>query len=195
MEEKVLDINPSLKIGDSIILLYMKGETKSPGLKGIVTDINNVFGEDIISVDWEDGSKLSLLSKEDAWALDKSKRIEEQKDSWWAQNMDIAVFDTKLIVDYLLKIRDSGIVNMFGAAPFLYLGKQRIEHEFVYKDVPDEDAFEEVLNMADDVQTELINGCIQILEKQDKETSIENINRYLQKYSQKLLIHYINVLS
>lgn len=200
MAEKLIDFNPELKVGDNIVLLYMKGETKSPGLKGVVTDINNVFGEDIISVDWEDGSKLSLLSKEDAWTINKMKKLDEQlrkegKDDFWIQNMDISVFDTKKIVDYLILVRDSGIVNMFGASPYLYLGKERIEHEFKFQDVPDEDKFEEMLDMADEIQSEMINGCIKLLEKNNKELSHENIMSYLRKYSQKLLLHYINVLS
>jgi hypothetical protein len=41
----------------------------------------------------------------------------------------------------------------------------------------------------------MINGVIKILEKEKKELSVENINRYLQRYSQKLLMHYVNVLS
>ena len=196
MAEKKLKINPPLNVGDNIILLYMKGESKSPGLKGVVREITNVFEEDIISVDWEDGSRLSLLSKEDAWAHDKSKQIQEaERDKWLAANLDITNFNTRLIVKFLIKVRDSGITNMFGAAPYLYLGKERIAHEFKYNDLKNEEEFEEVLDMADEVQSAMINGCIKVLEKEKKELSLENINRYLQKYSQKLLMHYIHVLS
>jgi len=196
MSKKVLDINPKLNVGDNIILLYMKGESKSPGLKGVVTRINNVFGEDVISVDWEDNSKLSLLSTEDAWALDNSIQIKESdKNKWWSENLEIANFNTKVITDFLIKVRDSGITNMFGASPYLWMGKERLEHEFEYKNVIREDEFQEVLDTADEVQSEMINGCIKILEKENKELSIENINRYLRKYSEKLLMHYINVLS
>jgi hypothetical protein len=193
-----MEINPKLKIGDNVTLLYMKGETMSPGLKGIVKGVENVFDEDIITVDWENGRKLSLLSTEDAWTLNPPEKIEEAyKDEWLSKNLDIVNFDTNVLTNYLIKLRDSSITNMLGAAPYLYMGKDRIKHEFHYKEF-DEDKqqrFDEMLEVADEAQSEMINGVIKILEKENKELSIENINRYLQKYSQKILMHYINVLS
>jgi len=193
-----MEINPKLKIGDNVTLLYMKGETMSPGLKGIVKGVENVFNEDIITVDWENGRKLSLLSTEDAWTLNPPEKIEEAyKDEWLSKNLDIANFDTNVLTNYLIKVRDSGITNMFGAAPYLYMGKDRIEHEFHYNEFDEnkQQRFDEMLEIADEAQSEMINGVIKILEKENKELSIENINRYLQKYSQKILMHYINILS
>jgi hypothetical protein len=193
-----MEFNPKLKVGDNVTLLYMKGETMSPGLKGIVKGVENVFNEDIITVDWENGRKLSLLSTEDAWTLNPPEKIEEAyKDEWLSKNLDIANFDTNVLTNYLIKVRDSGITNMFGAAPYLYMGKDRIEHEFHYKEFDEnkQQRFDEMLEIADEAQSEMINGVIKILEKENKELSIENINRYLQKYSQKILMHYINVLS
>ena len=65
-------INPELKIGDNIILYHMEGETSvAPGTKGIVTSINEVAGDIIYGVDWENGSKLSLLAGTDYWKLNK----------------------------------------------------------------------------------------------------------------------------
>jgi dsDNA-binding SOS-regulon protein len=84
---------------------------------------------------------------------------------------------------------------MFGASPYLYLGRERIEHEFKYNDLKDDDKFEEVLDMADEIQSIMVGGVMKILEKEGKELSLDNINNYLRKYSQKLLMHYINVLS
>lgn len=193
-----MEINPKLKIGDNVTLLYMKGETMSPGLKGVVKGVENVFNEDIITVDWENGRKLSLLSTEDAWTLNPPERIEEAyKDEWLSKNLDIANFDTNVLVQFLIKIKDSGITNMFGASPYLWMGRERIEHQFAYHDFSEEkqEKFEDMLDMANETQSEMINGVIKILEKENKELSIENINRYLQKYSQKILMHYINVLS
>lgn len=193
-----MEINPKLKVGDNVTLLYMKNETMSPGLKGVVTSIDNVFSEDIISVTWENGSKLSLLSTEDAWTLDVPKKIEEAYNSeWLSKNLDIVNFDTDVLVNFLIKVRDSGITNMFGASPYLYMGSDRIKHEFEYADFNDDKQrrFDEMVELADESQSAMINGVIKILEKENKELSLENINRYLQKYSQKILMHYINVLS
>jgi hypothetical protein len=193
-----MNINPPLKPGDRIILLSMHGETMAPGLKGVVTRIEHVLRTDIIFVNWENGSTLSLLSDMDAWTLDESEPIQEAyNNEWLSKNLDIANFDTNILVEFLLKVKESGITNMFGAAPYLWMGRERIEHQFEYHDFNDEkqEKFDEMLDMANEAQSAMINGVIKILEKEKKDLSVETINRYLQKYSQKLLMHYVNVLS
>ena len=79
------DVNPKLKGGDNIILIYMK-DPYSPipgGTKGVVEYISkDPFdeGEEIISVKWENGRSLSLVSSEDMWIKEKDLKvnIEEQ---------------------------------------------------------------------------------------------------------------------
>lgn len=193
-----MEINPHIKSGDNIILLSMKNESMMPGTKGVVTKVIDFPGSRIISVDWENGSKLNLLSDVDAWILDKSESIKEAySDEWLLKNLDIANFDTNILIDFLIKVKESSITNMLGAAPYLWMGKERIEHQFAYHDFNKEkqEKFDEMLDMANESQSAMINGVIKILEKEKKELSVENINRYLQKYSQKILMHYVNVLS
>lgn len=66
-------LNAPLNVGDEIVCYYMEYETSvSPGTKGVVTKIQkDPFESDedalIISVNWENGSKLSLISQTDAW--------------------------------------------------------------------------------------------------------------------------------
>jgi hypothetical protein len=81
---------------------------------------------------------------------------------------------------------------MFGAAPYLYMGKDRIEHEFKYKDI-DEDVSEKVLERADQSQSEMINGTIKALEAQGKEESLENINRYISRYATMVVETYFHL--
>lgn len=193
-----MNFKPPLKVGDKIILLSMGTETMTPGLKGVVTRISHVYGSDIIDVDWENGSTLNLLSDIDAWMLDEPKQMKEAYDSnWLSKNLDIANFDTNTLVQFLIKVKESSITNMLGAAPYLWMGKERIAHQFAYHDFSPEkqEKFDEMLEMANEAQSAMINGVIIILEKEKKELSVENINRYLHRYSQKLLMHYVNVLS
>ena len=69
------DVNPSVKEGDNIILIYMK-DPYSPvpgGTKGVVNNVTkDPFdeGEELISVEWENGSSLSLVSSEDIWMME-----------------------------------------------------------------------------------------------------------------------------
>jgi ribonuclease D len=99
----------------------------------------------------------------------------------------------KFLNQYLKMVRDSSIVNMFGAAPYLYIGKDRIEHEFKYSDIHDEDAFNKVLENANLAQAEMINGVINVLKAEGKEESLENINRYIKRYATKVLMNYMNL--
>jgi hypothetical protein len=97
----------------------------------------------------------------------------------------------KFLQKYLLAVRESSIVNMFDAADYLWLGRERIEHEFKYKDIHNEDAFEKVLEMADQAKSEMIIGVMNVLENEGKEDSLENVNRNIKRYAFKVLQNYM----
>ena len=70
-------MNPKLKVGDRVCLLYMSGEIKmNPGECGVVKSVDNVFGDIQYGVKWDNGSNLALLSDTDAWKFEK-KQIKE----------------------------------------------------------------------------------------------------------------------
>ena len=54
---------------------------------------------------------------------------------------------------------------MFGAAPFLYMGRDRIQNKFGSDlDYEDEnESFQKMLNLANDVQADMVHGVIEIL--------------------------------
>jgi hypothetical protein len=190
-------LNPKLEVGDNIVLLHMKDETMSPGTKGVVRSVSNVFGEDIYDIEWENGRKLNLLQNEDAWRLAKKRISESDMSKFLMDNLEVKHFKPKFLVEYLKDIRDSGIVNMFGASPYLYMGRERIAHEFYYKefDEDSQEAFDRVLEKADEAQSIMITGCMKILEKEKKEITVESINSCLDRYSKKLLMFFIHLLS
>lgn len=174
----------------------MEGEMMSPGSKGVVTKISRDPFENgnhkIYSVKWEDGNSLSILSVSDAWRKIEDSQITEnfEQAKWFMDNRVIVEnFNTHFLGQYLEKVRQSGITNMFGASPYLYLGRERIEHEFKYKNIPNEEAFEEVLNDADKAQSEMIKGVFKVLEKNDTEPSLEMINRNIQRFAT-LMVNY-----
>jgi hypothetical protein len=191
-------INPELQVDDKVMLLHMEGEMMSPGSKGTVIKVSrDPFEKDgvIYSVRWEDGSQLSLLSVTDAWK--KLETIQENsfdKAKWFIDNKTIVEnFNTRFLGQYLEKVRESGITNMFGASPYLYLGKERIEHEFKYKNIGDEESFDEVLELADKAQHEMVKGVMKVLEKEGKEMDINLINRYIQRYASLMLNYWIKI--
>ena len=81
-------LNPPLKVGDNIMCFHMEHETTvPPGTKGVVTKVQrDPFepNEDdvIISVNWENGSQLAIISSVDLWDTpenlkNRKKRVQE----------------------------------------------------------------------------------------------------------------------
>jgi hypothetical protein len=190
-------MNPKLKVGDRVSLLYMSEEVSiSPGECGVVKSVDNVFGVTQYGVNWDNGSRLALLSDTDVWRHEKKqiKEDELKKMEYLNKNVDLfRLFKIGFFRRYLLLIRKSSIVNMFEASPYLWMGRDRIKHEFKYKHIPNEEAFEEMLNMANEAQAEMINGVIKYLENEGIEENMENINKYLRKFAPKIVESYIRL--
>ena len=199
-------LNPKLKVDDRVCVYYMPDKDSIPvNTYGTVRKVSSVYGEDIYSVNWDNGRTLNLLSGEDMWGFEplkkqgEKKKIKEQTsnksfDILLGKNGDVfKSFNMKFLYKYLILIKKSAIVNMFGAAPYLYMGKERIEHEFKYKDIHNEEAFNQVLDLANQAQAEMINGVINVLESKGIEDTLENLNKYLRVYSSKVLENYIHL--
>jgi hypothetical protein len=198
-------INPELKKGDRIILYYMDDKKAVDlGTKGTVLKKLTLFGETQYEVEWDNGSKLSLIDGIDKWDLlsnheerRNKRKLKEDNDpierhEQLADNIEIfRFFNHKFLREYLLAVRDSGITNMFAAAPYLYMGSDRIKHEFTYKPIHDEESFDKVIEMADQSQAEMVNGVFKFLESKGIEPDLDNINRYLNRLSSKVLKTYM----
>jgi hypothetical protein len=192
--------NEELKQGDKIMIYHMEGELSvPPGTTGTVKKITrDPFESDefIISVNWDNGSTLSLISSTDVWKKieNEPKDIQESEGDWKfiTQNSDIFEnFDWRWFRQFLSKIRDSGIINMFAAAPLIYAGKSHIDR--YYGEGREEDrAFQEVLKDAEDSKNKLIQGVIKYMEKNNKDLdNIQMVNRYAEHFSKQLLGLYI----
>ena len=193
-----INISPKVKKGDRIVCIIMGGENGvSYGDAGTVMTWENVGNWTQIRVQWDNGSQLSLILEDDP---------KDQKDVWMLEDDFIDKFGKEMInesmelgdmeklsdiygyfggesmdffYEYLEKLRESGIVNMFHAAPYLWMGKARIENEQRYRET--NDSFDELLDMADESQRRMVNGVINYLNGNDKEVSVENINRFLKR--------------
>jgi len=192
-------LNTQLKPGDRIVLIYMTEEpTLSFGDKGTFTGVHNGGGFNQYEVKWEKGGSLYMLD-EDKWMKEedfnemmekkKNRNIQESQISDLSDDSFLLKhFNMLFLKRYLNKLRESSVVNMFAAAPYLYMGKERLAHEHKYSDT--NEAFDEVLDMADQAQREMVSGVISILEEEDKELSSENINSKLKRYSPKIIKFY-----
>jgi hypothetical protein len=198
-------INPKLNIGDNVILLHMESDTSvPPGTKGKVIAHSVFKGEKQYTVRWESGDTLNIIDGSDLWDTEENRQSKKKKEIKEADEIErskkfikninvFKFFNMKFLHEYLKKVRESSIVNMFGAAPYLYMGKDRIEHEFKYKEVSNEEAFEEVLEMANLAQSEMIRGVMNVLDHEGREHDLNTINRYIQRYSHMVLENYMHL--
>lgn len=192
-------LNPQLKPGDRIVLIDMTDEpTLSFGDKGTFTGVHKGGGFNQYKVKWDKGGSLYMLD-DDKWMKEedfnemierkKNRNIQESQISDLSDDSFLLKhFNMLFLKRYLNKLRESSVVNMFAAAPYLYMGKERLAHEHKYSDT--NESFDELLDMADQAQREMVSGVISILEEEDKELSSENINSKLKRYSPKIIKFY-----
>ena len=190
--------NPELSVGDRIILYHMEGETTvNPGTEGTVIHIANDPFENtnkIVTVKWDNGSSLAILSNYDVWKHVKKKSIGESAEEWFQENQDVMkYFDHKLIRKFLIKVRESGIVNMFASAPLLYAGREHIDR-YYGENPPDEDAFQAVLDMAEDVKHMMIRGTMEYLRDNGKDVTVESVNSSIRRLANKMWGFYANFI-
>jgi hypothetical protein len=174
----------------------MDGETGVPaGTFGVVKTVSrDPFETDndgqIIGVDWENGSKLSLLTTTDAW----KKVVEEIQEAtgspeydFFSKNPEVFEnFDYKFLKKFLQKVRDSGVINMFQAAPFLYSGKEWIDRYHGEKQ-EDNEAFQEVLEMADDAKNKMIQGLLKYMELKNMDVDdMSRVNSLINRFAMKI---------
>lgn len=195
---KKSNLNPELKIGDRIVLYHMDSESSvSPGDEGTVTNIAQDPFESsdakIISVKWDNGSTLALLSVCDVWKKIESEINEDaQKQAdFLIQNEEIFdSFDWRFLRQFLKMIQSSGIVNMFGAAPLLYAGREHIDR-YYGEGREDEQEFQEVLDNADEAKNKMIDGTVKFMKKNNIPINVDSANSKIRRLSQKILEIYM----
>ena len=184
-------INPELKIGDRIVCIDMDGEPRYTGNKGTVRRISKQPTGLQYDIKWDDGSTLFLLSDTDRWMYEKDwkvskKKINESSDvNQLSEDAKILKYFKMLpIKKYLDKIRESGVANMFGASPYLYIGEDILRKEHYNED---SDEFEDAASMADEVKHIMIRGAMGILEKEGKEITTDSVGRMVKRMAPKVL--------
>jgi hypothetical protein len=189
-------LNPPVKPGDKIVCYHMDGETGVPaGTFGVVKTVSRDPFEtetdgQIIGVDWENGSKLSLLTTTDAWKK-VVEEIQEQTGSpeydFFSRNPEIFEnFDYRFFKKYLLKLRESGVINMFQASPFLYSGREWIDR-YHGENQEDNEAFQEVLEMAENAKNKMIQGLLKYMESKNMDVDdMSRVNNLINRFAMKI---------
>ena len=200
MSKSKRELNPPLSSGDRIMCLHMDGETDVPPMTtGTVRSVTKDPFEDdglIINMSWDNGSQLGLVSVTDSWVKEHKEQIEEQTFSreydFFSKNPELFEnFDYKFLRDYLYKLRESSVINMFQAAPFLYSGREWIDR-YYGENQEDNEPFQELLDMSEESRNKMVQGLLKYMES--KNMSLDDmgrVNAQLTRIAQKIVQLYI----
>ena len=198
--------NAPLEKGDTVVCIKMQDEYGVPGgVPGVVKSVANVMGDMQYYVEWDNGSKLALIEGVDKWMrvvqddtieesffMTKKGIIRESKKASEKFNDLSEYYDIRLIKKFLDALRLSSVTNMFQAGQYLYLGKERIAHEHKYNEFSDDaqEAFDEVLDMAEEVRDEMIKGAFTSMDDKNKDNNNDDEDeldsRYLSSVENKM---------
>ena len=197
------ELNPKLKEGDKVVCYHMDGETGvPPGTQGTVRRISRdpfePNGDElIIEVNWDNGSTLALVSSTDAWKKPK-ERVQEASTTgdrhydYFSKNPEIFEnFNWRFFREFLNKLRDSSVVNMFQARPFLYSGREWIDR-YHGENKEENEAFQEVLEMAEESKMKLIQGLMKYMESKKLDMDdMSRVNHLAEKFASKIVQLYM----
>jgi len=198
--------NAPLEKGDTVVCIKMQDEYGVPGgVPGVVKSVANVMGDMQYYVEWDNGSKLALIEGVDKWMrvvqddtieesffMTKKGLIRESKKASEKFNDLSEYYDIRLIKKFLDALKLSSVTNMFQAGQYLYLGKERIAHEHKYNEFSDDaqEAFDEVLDMAEEVRDEMIKGAFTSMDDKNKDNNNDDEDeldsRYLSSVENKM---------
>ena len=150
----------------------------------------NAFRHLLQSINYEgkDDKNIGMVYPEVVTTI-KEKEITEssvkQMDEWMSLQDMFRSGRGQMIFNFFEKVRQSGIVNMLASSSFIYSGgdylRKFIEME-KYKGYEfDEEVIEELIDLADNAKNEIIQMTIEVLEKEGKEPTLENLNRKISK--------------
>jgi hypothetical protein len=197
---------PELKENDRVVLMTMHGESGieiglPPKQKhaGTVRKVVVIFGVPQYKVDWDDENfnkkNFQILSdvddymrEEDYYELfpNRRKKIDESIDPDFARKNKNLVQDFQMakMHRFYEDLRMSGVVNMVWAAPYFWMGEDRIAHNHFYDEIDDDErakAFESVLDSADEIKNILVNGSIKTLKRDGKKDDLKSVNRMAER--------------
>jgi len=118
-------------------------------------------------------TKKSLLESEKIWPKEFIKLSR--------------LYDLTLIHEFLENLRESGLINMVGCSPYLYMGKNQIQdlhrYELNHTEMDDErrDSFDKVLELAEKVRNNLILGASNQIKDQDSDNYLSNLSKKVQR--------------
>jgi len=208
--------NPKLKKNDRVILINMPGENLDTGDKGKVIKIgkqpsSNSEFDYLYEMEWYDDEgkvidSLSLLPQSDTWILDpefSQKNLQEARftdlDDLIRHHEWSKLFkktDLQYVLDFLMAIRDLGVVNMLQSGQFLGETKEYLTKYFdLYQmgrkiDKDDKELIKKIIDMGDKVRNIMILASMTDLERQKRKLTSELVTKRLNRLRIEILNWY-----
>lgn len=183
------------------------------GMTGTVTKVSKVpFGMGIqYDVNWDNGSKLAILPEVDSFDYEENNVLKESRNKLISYFSDeqpkekTSIYVNESYLDdyfsrddlythfppsgwdvttkYLEALRNTGIVNMFGASPYLYSPWEWIEDKAKWEDLDEsqEESLEIMRKSHPEVQSLIIQTAMNILGEKDADFDIGKINSMVRK--------------
>lgn len=159
----------------------------------------NLLRHILKNVDYKDKdeSNLGMRFPEVVTTVNEGKNPE--LDSLIALKDIFKYSNEKIFFDFLSKIRESGIVNMFESGQFLFSGpqylKKFIEFDELKRGEPyDEDMVEELLDLSQKTRDEFIRMAMKMVEDEGSEDySNRNLEKKIRALTRKALLYYIQM--
>ena len=208
---------PKLKEGDRKELIYKPGENIVHGTKRKVKKIGQQpsFGSEfdyMYDVEWYDDdenviSSLSLLPQSDTWMLDPEFNQKNLQEARFTELDDLInhhewskLFkksDLQYILDFLMVIRELGVVNMMESGQFLGQTSEYLKKYFdlyrMQREIDDnkEELIEKVIDMGENVRNIMISAAITDLEQKKQEITGRSATNRLNRLAGEILKWYI----
>ena len=125
----------------------------------------------------------------------KEKELQEDSSKFdkYEQMSPVLSKHTKVIFDFLVKLRNSGVMNMLESSPFMYSGRDYLENYLRFKDYElEDDELEELYDAADMSRNAMVGLAMEYVESKGEEPTIENMNRSLRFLTRQLFNYYVN---
>jgi ribosomal protein L34 len=139
------------------------------------------------------GFRARMKTKQGRTVLkNRRKKVDESIDPDFARKNKNLVQDFEMakMHKFYEALRKSSVVNMWGAAPYFWMGKDRLAHHHFYEEMDDDKAesFEKVLDSADEIKNILINGTIKTLEREGKEVTLDSVKRVAERKARQIVV-------
>jgi len=145
------------------------------------------------NVDYEgkDESNFGMEFPEVVTTIKEKDITESAFDKWDRLSSVMKKSEITKIQNFLLSLRESGIMNMLEAVPFMWSGGDYLEDYIRFKRI-DVENLEELKEMAEESKNAMVSLALKHLDKKGEEYDLDKINRTIRELSRRAFEYYMS---